>query len=132
MNRVLSNRRLYASSSSNVNKLKSFGMSFSLGKKALGHAGKASLSVGAIFLIVAVILLGGIYLYQVNKVATQGFEMKEAENQIKELENTGKKLKIKEVELKSMYNIEKSMENLNLVNSDNVSYIEMDGSVAMK
>jgi len=108
------------------------GAGFWPGKNSLGHAGRASLSVGVLFLMVVIIFLGGIYLYQVNKVATQGFEMKEAESKIQDLENTSKKLKIKEVELKSMYNIEKSMENLNLVNSDNVSYIEMDGSVAMK
>lgn len=132
MNRVLSNRRLYANSSSNANKLQSFGVGFGLKKNTLGHAGKASLSVGIIFLIVITIFLGGMYLYQVNNVATQGIDMREAENEIQELDQENKQLKIKEVELKSMYNIEKAMENLNLVNSDNVSYVEMDGSVAMK
>jgi len=132
MNRVLSNKRLYSASVSNTYDLKSIGAGFRLGKKSLVHSGRASLSVGIFFLLIASIFLGGAYLYQVNKVATQGMDMREVENKIKELDNENKKLKIKEVELKSMYNIEKSMENLNLVNSDNVSYVEIDGPMAMK
>ena len=40
--------------------------------------------------------------------------------------------KIKEVELRSMRNIEKSIENLNLVSSNEVSFLEINGPVAMK
>lgn len=132
MNQVLSNKRLYAKEIPDASKLKNFGGNFSFGTKTSAHAGKTNLSVGVVFLIIVVLILGGFYLYQVNKVVSQGFEMKEAENQIQELGNENKKLKIKEVELKSMYNIEKSTENLNLVNADSVSYVEMDGPVAMK
>jgi len=132
MNRVLSNKRLYSASVSTASKTRVFGTDFAVGKNTAGHAGKTSLSVGIIFLIIVTIFLGGIYLFQVNKVATQGIDMREAENKIQEFDKENKQLKIKEIELKSMYNIEKTMENLNLVNSDNVSYVEMDGPVAMR
>lgn len=84
------------------------------------------------FLAFLIFASGTIYLYQVNDLATKGYEIKDIENRIQILEKEGKKMKIKEVELRSMYNIEKSTQELNLVNPANVTYIEMDSSVAMK
>lgn len=80
----------------------------------------------------AIVALGAFYLYQVNDIATKGYEIKEAENRIKEIEKESEKLQIKEVELKSMYNIEKSTENLNLVSSKDITYVVVNNSVAMK
>ncbi|HPN96570.1 MAG TPA: hypothetical protein PLK35_02275 [Candidatus Moranbacteria bacterium] len=89
--------------------------------------------VSACFMLVAsVIASGAFYLYQVNDLATQGYEMREIENQIQGLEKESKKMRIREVELRSMYNIEKATENLDLVNAVNVSYVEMESPVAMK
>jgi hypothetical protein len=87
-----------------------------------------SLVSGLIFLILAA---GAFYLYQTNDLATKGYEIKDMENRIQVLEKENKKMKIREVELRSMYNIEKSTQNLNLENPINVTYVEMDSSVAM-
>ena len=85
------------------------------------------------FVLAALIfLVGALYLYQVNSIATKGYELKEVENKIQESEKEINKLKIKEVELKSMYNIEKSTEDMDLVVSSDVSYLDMPGPVAMK
>jgi len=84
------------------------------------------------FLAFLTLTCGAVYLYQVNDLATKGYEIKEIENKIQTLEKESKKMKIKEVELRSMYNIEKSTQELNLINPENITYIEMDSSVAMK
>lgn len=97
---------------------------------------KGSAKIGfnaAGFILAAIIVsLGSFYLFQVNDLATKGYEIKEVENEIKELKKINAENKIKEVELRSMYNIERSTEELNLVSSDDVSYLEINGPVAMK
>jgi hypothetical protein len=84
------------------------------------------------FAITFLLLSGFFYLFQVNKLATKGFEIKEMENKIKDLGETGKKLQIKETELRSMYAIERDARSLNLISSSNVSYVEINGPMAMK
>lgn len=107
---------------------------FPLESNRFNNSGKVNISAAAkvFFLIFVALLSGMLYLSQVNNIATKGFEIRELENKIRDLEKEEKKLQIKEVELKSMDNIEKSLEELNLVNSTNVSYVEVDGPVAMK
>jgi len=131
MNRVLSNKRLYSNRISNSRKA-GFVVYSAENRKGKDPSGKASLSVGIFSLIIFTLLLGGVYVFQVNNVATQGIDMKKAENEVRELEQERKKLEIREVELKSMQQIEDSTQNLNLVDSGSVSYIELDGPVAMK
>lgn len=98
---------------------------------ALGGAKISLVSIGFVFLII-LFLSGVFYLYQVNSLATQGFEIKKIEKEIQTVEKENKQLQIKEIELRSMNNIEKATEDLNLVNSSNVTYIEVAGPVAMK
>lgn len=86
---------------------------------------------GMLVLMLILLTCGIFYLYEINSLATKGYEIKEAENKIRELAQYSRQLKIREVELKSMYAIEKSMKDFNLVNPSNVSYIEIDGPVAM-
>lgn len=97
---------------------------------------KGSVRVGlvsACLLVLGVVLVfGAYYLYQVNDLATKGYEIRDMENRIAELEKEGKKMEIKEVELRSMYNIEKATQDLNLVNSTSVSYVEVNSPIAMK
>ncbi len=93
---------------------------------------KISLMALAFVLAAAVIFSGALYLYQVNSLATQGYEIKNIEDQIRDIEKENKKLKIKEVELKSMYNIEKSTQDLNLVSPADISYVEIESPVSMK
>jgi hypothetical protein len=100
-------------------------------------AGGAKGSAGIIFLSLALLLVmivvgGAFYLYQVNDMATKGFEIKDLELQIQALEKERRKMEIKEVELRSMYNIERSTEELNLITPPGISYIEAPSPVAMK
>lgn len=99
------------------------------GQKKSGNSGLSSLC----FMLCAVIIFfGAFYLYQVNDLATKGYEIKEAENRIANLEKENKKMQIREVELRSMYNLEKATQNLDLVSAQNASYLEMNSPVAMK
>ena len=97
----------------------------------LGDAGRSLISV-CFILTVGVVMLGAYYLYQVNDLATKSYEMKDMEVRIQQLQKEGKKMQIREVELRSMYNLEKATENLDLVNAQNVIYLEMKSPVAMK
>lgn len=85
-----------------------------------------------IILILTVMLAGAFYLYQVNNLATKGYEMKEVESRVQKLQDDSQRLKIKETELRSMYNLEKATQKLDLVNPTSVSYLEINGPVAMK
>jgi len=86
----------------------------------------------AFMMIISTFACGAFYLYQVNSIATKGYEVRDLQNQIQDLQKDSKKMEIHEVELRSMYNIEKASKDLNLVNSDKVSYVELNGPVAMK
>jgi len=90
------------------------------------------LPVISAFSVIMIFISGAFYLYQVNDLATKGYEIRDIENQIQMLEKESKKMKIKEVELRSMYNIEKSTQELNLISPQSVTYVEMESSVAMK
>jgi hypothetical protein len=102
---------------------------FNVSPQGSARIGLISWSV-AIF--ATIVVAGAFYLYQVNDLATKGYEIKEIESQIQELQKNSQRMKIREVELKSMYNIEKATEDLNLVNPQTVSYLEINGPVAMK
>lgn len=85
-----------------------------------------------VFLFFMIFAFGSFYLYQVNDLATKGYEIRDIENEIKKLKADNEKNKIQEVELKSMHNIEKAAEDLNLVSSKGSTYINLKGPVAMK
>jgi len=103
-------------------------------KMASGEKGSAGIGLlgAGFFMLLFVASTTAFYLFQVNDLATKGFEVRDLENKIQELQKENKKLEIREVELTSMYSIEKSTESLGLVNSGNASYVEMGGTVAMK
>jgi hypothetical protein len=115
----------------------SFGKSFFASGNAKGKetvSGRTKLSLVSLCsaLLIVTFLSGVFYLYQANFIATQSFDMREIENKIQESERESKQLKIKEIELRSMYNIEKATENLDLVNSSNITYLEIAGPMAMR
>jgi hypothetical protein len=101
-------------------------------EKKTAQPEKYGVQTGIFFLVACLFVAGSVYLYQVNSIVTKGYEIREYETKIQELKKESQQLKIKEVELKSMYNIEKSMDGLNLVPSESVSYVEENEPMAMK
>ena len=91
-----------------------------------------SLASATLALILLFCACGALYLFQVNSIATKGFEVRELEGKIEDLKKEGRKMEIREVELRSMYNIEKASKDLELVESKEVTYVEINGPMAMK
>lgn len=102
-----------------------------------GEAGKRGgvkigLAAAGFLTVIFVVLCSAFYLFQVNDLAMKGYEIKELENRIADLEKDNKKMQIREMELRSMYAVEKVASNFDLVSPVNVSYLEIDGLVALK
>lgn len=100
-----------------------------MGEKGSIRIGLASAGFLMIFLV---IFSSAFYLFQVNDLAVKGYDIKELENKISELEKENKQMQIHEMELRSMYVIEKSAQDFNLVSPVNVSYVEVNNTVAIK
>lgn len=102
--------------------------------QVLKNMGSIKIGFTGIFFVLTsiIIVCGAVYLYQVNDLATKGYEIKDVENRIQELKRSNEQNKIKEVELKSMYNIEKATQDFNLVSPEEITYLEINGPVAMK
>lgn len=79
-----------------------------------------------------VVVLGVVYVAQVNRLATMGYEIKEKENLISELNRNNEALKIRAAELRSMHQLELEKEQMNLKKPKDVGYLELDDSVAMR
>ncbi|NTU66541.1 MAG: hypothetical protein HGB08_01310 [Candidatus Moranbacteria bacterium] len=103
-------------------------------KKSSGEKGGAKISLlgAGSFMLVFVACTAAFYLFQVNELANKGYEIRDLEKNIQMLEKENKSMQIREVELTSMYSIEKATENLGLVNSTAASYVAMSATVAMK
>lgn len=85
------------------------------------------------WLIVATFLvIAALYLYCINSTATKGYQMKQTEKEITEFQKESEQLKIKEAELKSLYNIEESSRKLNMAETAQISYIEEESPLAMR
>ncbi len=85
------------------------------------------------FLLVVLICMAGVlYIFEVNDRATLGYKYKQKEQKIQELKDQNAKLKIREAELRSMYNIEQKTKELNMIVPQNISYMSLPGNMAMK
>lgn len=86
-----------------------------------------------VFVLLFFVFCAGVtYIFQINKMATMGYEIKKTEKQIEELEKQNEVLQIRAAELKSMHNLESDKERMNMKKPDEVGYIEIDEPVAMK
>ena len=109
------------------------GSRFSFGKVS-ASSGSARINLVSLTftLIVGMVVGSGFYLYQVNDIATKNYEIRDIENTIHDLNKESKKMEIQEVGLQSMDNIEKASQSLNLVSSTDISYVQVNGPMAMR
>src|SRR4030042_5603799 len=89
-------------------------------------------SASSWFGVSAFLVIAALYLYCINSTATKGYRMKQTEKEITELRKESEQLKIKEAELKSLYNIEESSRRLNMAETAQISYIEEESPLAMR
>lgn len=81
----------------------------------------------ALIFVFCVFALAGIfvsYLHQVNSKTPKGYEIQNLEMELAKLEDKNKALELEAAELKSMENFDKHLVQLNLVKSENVTYLE--------
>lgn len=89
--------------------------------------------VGIVFVLIVFVACAGImYIFQINKLATMGYEIKDKEKQIEGLLKQNETLQIQAAELRSMQNLEADKEHMKMKKPSNTTYIEVSGSVAMK
>lgn len=92
-----------------------------------GSASHATMSIALGFTtLLFVSLLGFFYLQQVLSTASQGTDIHALESEIMELREKQKSLELKGAELKSLKTVEEKVKDLNLVNTDKVSYLVTD------
>ncbi len=81
-------------------------------------------------LMALVVFLVGVYVNQINVISTKGFELRQLDKSIAQLEAKNQKLNWQLVEKQSMAEITKKVEILSMVKNDNIVYLSSTG-VAM-
>jgi len=78
-----------------------------------------------------VMFLSVAYLLQINSAATRGYEAHELEKQVTELSTQVQNLEIKIADAGSMNNIQKRLQNMNLVTAEQITRYNAKAVVAM-
>ena len=117
---LIKNYESFNANKSNLKKSQNIGYFFSL-----------KVVLFSLFLMVGVSSLA--YLFQINQLATMGQEINDREELLEKLREQNKSLEIQVAQLKSGYHFENERERLNLVNPEQVSFVEIkrDDSMAM-
>ncbi len=117
---LIKNYESFNANKSNLKKSQNIGYFFSL-----------KVVLFSLFLMVGVSSLA--YLFQINQLATMGQEINDREELLEKLREQNKSLEIQVAQVKSGYHFENERERLNLVNPEQVSFVEIkrDDSMAM-
>lgn len=87
--------------------------------------------ISPVFVVLSCMAFSGLfYMYSVNQTAVKGLAIRNAEKEIVQQQKENESLKIKEAELKSLYRIEESSRQLEMIDSTNVKYLEESPAVA--
>jgi hypothetical protein len=87
--------------------------------------------INPVFIVFACTVFSGLfYIYSVNQTAVKGIQIRNVEKEVANKQKDNETLKIKEAELKSLYNIEEQSKYLNMIDSSNVKYIKENTTVA--
>lgn len=82
--------------------------------------------------LMVIFVIGGGYLYSVNRSAVQGYHMRTLEKEIGKLKQDNANLKIAEADLRSLYRIETAQEDLHMQKVEAAVYLEERGPVALR
>ena len=77
---------------------------------------------------VLAVVVGFIYMFSANLVATKGYKMEELQNKIDQLKEENKNLNLKYIELKSMANLSSEVAKMDLVASERAEILSVLGS----
>lgn len=89
-------------------------------KKTLKHFKRLNFSLAAGSLVV---ILAGVYLFQVSTLSTKGYEIRQLELQLNELKEANQRLELEAAGLQSIQSIDEEIQLLNLIPSGTVKHI---------
>lgn len=81
-----------------------------------------------ILLMVLITVSGLLYLFQINSLATQGYEIKDLEEKAAELREQNKKLQLAITDLRSTERINQAIKRLDMVEVARVEYLKANGT----
>jgi len=93
---------------------------------------KATKKISMIILGALIVGSIGAYLFEVNRIAAQGFQIRELENQIYSMQEENEKLSIQMVEMQSMSAVESRIENMAMIPVDNIAYYDSASPVVAR
>lgn len=85
-----------------------------------------------ILLITITLLLAGLYIWQVSVSSTQGYAVREMQEEIEVMKRQNERLKMEVAKLQSVESVTTRMQMLGLVPVSQVKYLSGDSSVAMR
>ncbi|MCX6779381.1 MAG: hypothetical protein NTU97_04090 [Candidatus Magasanikbacteria bacterium] len=81
-----------------------------------------------IWLLIACVVFGMAYFWQVNSVSNRGFKIRDLEKQISLLKNSNQQLELQAASLQSLENLNDKIKQLNMVVPEKVEYLRPVGS----
>jgi cell division protein FtsL len=81
-----------------------------------------------IILTVLIIFCGVLYLWQINSLATKGYNMKDLEAKASELKDENKRLQVQITDLRSVARITEKVQELKMVEVARLEYLKANGS----
>lgn len=90
--------------------------------------------VPSLLVILASVILGLIYLMQVNSGVTKSYQIREYQKHLKEAQKTQQEFQIMAAQWQSLPNVKELIKNLEMVEVEKISYLNISGSevAAMK
>jgi cell division protein FtsB len=120
MARLLTFRNLKARrSGARIKRIRTVSQRSKEGKRALGFV-----------VAILVCALGLLYIFQINNMATKGYEVEDYEKKLSSVKKENQKMMVRLADLESMYEVEsKTKKKLQIVNPNDITYITSSSSV---
>ena len=93
--------------------------------------GSVSTKILNLSILSAIVFLSLLYLFEVNSLGTQTYQIRKLEQQMRQVEEDQKNLQIQSSDLQSINHLQESVQTLNFVPSTNVIYLK-DSDFAFK
>ncbi|MDD3191056.1 MAG: hypothetical protein PHI66_05215 [Candidatus Pacebacteria bacterium] len=105
----------------------------SIRTKTASQRVKESDSFLTFFSVIFVAVISVCYVFQINSMATSGYELEEYEEKLQTLKNDFRNMKNEEANLRLLNNLETEKKKLSAITSSDIDYLTSSGtSVAMK
>jgi cell division protein FtsL len=75
-----------------------------------------------------ILVMGALYLVQVNRATTKGYQIRDLEKKIQAVEDSNRKIELEVAELQSLDSIEERIDKLGMVPVDHIDYVKTPGA----